>query len=197
MKEVNPLKKFKLFLNIEKEEKWLNEQLQKGYRCTNISEFGIYTFKKTDKSYVMRLDYQDYLPKKKFEEYKGIYEDFGWDYIKGFWLNGTRYWQKENDGQNVIFSDRQSQGNFYKRFMSYPFMWGIMLLVLAYMLYKDAELSGLYHEGLWSMEGSLFWKALVFETPFVLLKLAPVIMVVFFGISCYKAYRKYSILKEK
>lgn len=82
------MKKFKVFFDIEKEEQWLNEQLQKGYRCTNISGLGIYTFQKTYKRYVMRLDYQDYLPKKKFEDYKGIYEDFGWIYINGPWLSG-------------------------------------------------------------------------------------------------------------
>ncbi len=53
------MKKMKMFFDIEKEEQWLNEQLQKGYRCTNISGLGIYSFKKTDKRYVMRLDYQD------------------------------------------------------------------------------------------------------------------------------------------
>ena len=105
------MKKFNVFFNIEKEEHWLNEQLQKGYRCTNISGLGIYTFKKIDKSYVMRLDCQDYLPKKKFEEYKGVYEDFGWIYIKGYWLGGIQYWQKEEDDQNEIFSDRQSKVN--------------------------------------------------------------------------------------
>ncbi len=77
------MKKFKMFFDIEKEEQWLNEQLQKGYRCTNISGLGIYTFEKTDKKYVMRLDYQDYLSKKKFEDYREIYEDFGWSYING------------------------------------------------------------------------------------------------------------------
>lgn len=98
------MKKFsKIFFDIEKEEQWLNEQLQKGYRCTNISGLGIYTFEKTDKRYVIRLDYQDYLPKKKLVEYKGIYEDFGWNYIKGPWLSGIRYWQKEDDDQNEIF----------------------------------------------------------------------------------------------
>ncbi len=58
-KEVNRMKKAKIFFDIEKEEQWLNEQLQKGYRCTNISGLGIYTFEKTGKRYVMRLDYQD------------------------------------------------------------------------------------------------------------------------------------------
>ncbi|UOQ48799.1 DUF2812 domain-containing protein [Gracilibacillus caseinilyticus] len=187
------MKRFKVFFNIEKEEQWLNEQLQKGYRCTNISGLGIYTFEKTDKRYVMRLDYQDYLPKKKIVEYKGIYEDFGWNYIKGTCL-GIRYWQKEDDNQNEIFSDRQSRGNYYKRLMGYSFWLGTLCLAYCFMLYSDSEL---YHEGLWSMEGALFWKALLFETPFVLLKLLPALMVVLFGRSYYKAYSKYSMLKEE
>lgn len=189
------MKRFKVFLNIEKEEQWLNEQLQKAYRCTNISGLGIYTFEKTDKRYVMRLDYQDYLSKKKFVEYKGIYEDFGWNYIKGSWLSGIRYWQKEDGDQNEIFSDRQSKGNYYKRLMGYSFWLGMLCLFFSYSIYKD---SGLYlTEGLWSMEGSLFWKALLFETPFVLLRSLPALMVVLFGSSFYRAYRKHSILKEK
>jgi hypothetical protein len=194
MKEVIRMKKFKIFINIEKEEHWLNEQLEKGYRCTNISGLGIYTFEKTDKRYVMRLDYQDYLSKKKFVEYKGIYEDFGWNYIKGYWLSGIRYWQKENDDQNEIFSDRQSKGHYYKRIMGYSFWFGMMFLAYSFMYYRD---STLYHEGLWSMENALFWKAFLFETPFVLLKLFPAFMVVFLAGSYYKAYRKYSILKEE
>lgn len=183
-----------MFFNIEREEQWLNEQLQKGYRCTKISGLGIYTFEKTDKRYVMRLDYQDYLPKKRFVEYKGIYEDFGWICKKGSQLGGIQYWQKEDDDQNEIFSDRQSKGNYYKRLMGYSFVWGMLLLAFSYMLYED---SALYHENLWSMKGALFWKAFLFETPFVILKLFPALMVVFFGISSYKNYRNYSMLKEK
>lgn len=148
------MKKFKMFFNIEKEEQWLNEQLQKGYRCTNISRLGIYTFEKTDKRYVMRLDYQDYLSTKKFNDYKGIYEDFGWNYINGSSLGGIQYWQKEADGQIEIFSDRQSKSNYYKRWMGYS------------------------------------------SAPFALLRLLPIIMSAFFASSFYKAYRKYTKLKE-
>jgi hypothetical protein len=194
MKEVMQMKKFKVFISIEKEEHWLNEQLQKGYRCTNISGLGIYTFEETDKRYVMRLDYQDYLSKAKFEEYKGIYEDFGWNYLKGAWLSGIRYWQKENDDKSEIFSDRQSKVNYYKRLMNYSLSLGTMFLVYSFLLYGDTDL---YHEGLWSLNGSLFWKAFLFETPFVLLKLLPAIMVVLMGSSFYKSYRRYLILKEK
>ena len=78
--------------------------------------------------------------------------------------------------------------------MGYSFWLGMLWLAYSYMLYRD---SGLYHEGLWSMKGALFWKAFLFETPFVLLKLSPALMVVFLGRSFYKAYRKYSMLKEK
>lgn len=189
------MKKFKTFIDIEKEEQWLNEQLKKGYRCTSISGLGFYTFEKTDKRYVMRLDYQDSLSNRKFKEYKAIFEDFKWMYINGPWLSGIQYWQKEMTDYNEIFSDRQSKGNYYKRLMGYSFGLGILFLVYSYMLYKD---SGLYlADGLWSMEGSLFWKALLFETPFALLRSLPALMVVFFVSSFYKAYRKYSMLKEE
>jgi Protein of unknown function (DUF2812) len=188
------MKKCKMFFDIEKEEQWLNEQLQKGYRCTNISGLGIYTFEKIDKSYAMRLDYQDYLSKNKFKEYKGIYEDFGWNFIHGSWLGGIRYWQKEDDNQNEIFSDRQSKRNYYKRLKGYSFWLCMLFLAYSFMLYKDSEF---YHDGLWSMEGSLFWKAFLFETPFILLKLVPALFVVLFGSSFYKAYRNYSMLEKK
>lgn len=183
-----------MFFDIEKEEKWLNEQLQKGYRCTNINGFGIYTFEETDNSYVIRLDCQEYMSKRKSEEYIGLHEDFGWTYLKGSWLGGIRYWQKEAGNHNEIFSDRQSKGNYYKRVMNYCLVLGMFCLIYSFMLFSDQPT--LYFDGLWSMEGSLFCKALIFETPFVLLKLLPVFMAIIFGISYYKAYQKHSILKE-
>ncbi|CAM4294886.1 hypothetical protein BAMA111019_17315 [Bacillus manliponensis] len=79
--------------------------------------------------------------------------------------------------------------------MGYSFGLGILCLFFSYMLYKD---SGLYlAEGLWSMKGALFWKAFLFETLFSLLRSLPALMVVFFGSSFYRAYRKHSMLKEK
>ncbi|MCU5584152.1 DUF2812 domain-containing protein, partial [Bacillus toyonensis] len=118
----------------------------------------------------------------------------GWNYIKGSWLSGIRYWQKEDDDQNEIFSDRQSKDNYYKRLMGNSFWFGTLCLTYSYMFYKGLRL---YHEGLWNMKDSLFWKAFLFETPFVLVKLSPTLLFVFFGISFYKNYRKYSMLKEK
>jgi hypothetical protein len=185
--------KIKSFFDIEKEEKWLNKQLQNGYRCKNISGLGIYTFEKTDKRYVMRLDYQDYLPKEKYEDYKGMYADFGWSCIKGS-QRGLQYWQKEDDEKNELYSDRQSKSNYYKRVMNYTSSLTIVTLLISYMIYKDSSL--FLMEWLWDMEGALFWKALIFETPFLLLSSCPALMTIFFGGSFYKAYRNYSKLQD-
>ena len=188
------MKKFKLFFNIVEEEQWLNEQLQKGYHCTNISGLGIYTFKKTNKAYIIRLDYQDYLSHDKFEEYQTIYGDFGWTHLKGSRWGSIQYWQKPADSQNEIFSDRQSYVHYYKRLMNYSLSLAVMFLIFSFTIYRD---SNFYEtKGLWDMEGSLFWKAFLFETPFVMIKLFPLIMTLFCGISFFKAYRQSSILKN-
>ncbi|MDN4492975.1 DUF2812 domain-containing protein [Ureibacillus aquaedulcis] len=189
------MRKFKLFLNILKEEQWLNEHLQKGYQCTNVSGVGLYTFKRTDKAHIIRLDYQDYLSADKYKEYKMIYEDFGWTHIRGSRLGSIHYWQKTADSQNEIFSDRQSFVHYYKRLMNYSLSLAFTFLIISYMIYED---SSLYQtQGLWDMEGSLFWKAFLFETPFAIFKAIPLFMILFFGINYYHAYRQYSTLKEK
>lgn len=189
------MKKVKQFFDIIEEENWLNKQLQMGYHCSNISGLGIYTFKNTREDYVIRLDYQNYMKVEKFEEYKTIYEDFGWKHIKGSRFGSIQYWQKLADGHEDIFSDRESNIYYYKRLMNYSLSSTFMLLVICFMGYKDSSLYGT--KGLWDMEHSLFWKAFLFETPFVIIKLLPLIMCVFSGISYLKAYRQYFMLKEK
>lgn len=79
--------------------------------------------------------------------------------------------------------------------MGYSLALGVMFLAISFSQYRD--LGSLFHEGLWRMKGMLFWKAFVFEMPFVLLKLSPVFLAIFFGSSFYKLYRKYSMLREK
>lgn len=187
------MKKFKQFFNIIKEEKWLNEQLQMGYYCSNISGLGIYTFEDTKKDYVIRLDYQNYMSAEKFEEYKTIYEDFGWKHIKGSRFGNIQYWQKLADGDEDIFSDRESNIYYYKRVMNYSLSLAVTLLVINFIMFKDLSL----YEGIWDMEPSMFWKAVIFETPFAIIKLLPLIMCVLCGISYLKAHRKYSMLKQR
>lgn len=189
------MKKVKMFFNIIEEEKWLNKQLQMGYLCTNVSGLGIYTFKKINQNYVIRLDYQNYMPVEKFQEYKTIYEDFGWKHIKGSRFGSIQYWQKPADGHKDIFSDRESNIFYYKRLMNYLLTSTVMLLIISFMIYDNSRLYAT--KGLWDMEPSLFWKAFLFETPFVIIKLLPLIMCAFCGISYLKVRHQYFMLKEK
>ena len=85
-------------------------------------------------------------------------------------------------------------GNDYKMLMGYSLTLAMLFLAYSYMLYNGGSES--YHEGLWGMNGAISWKPFLFETPFVLLKLAPVFLAFFFIGSFYKAYGNYSVLKE-
>ena len=87
------MKKFKIFIDIEKEEKWLNSMLQKGWVCTRAKTFGFYyTFQKTsDIEQVIRIDHQNALKKDARQNYLQLHEDFGWHTIKANPSDGTYY----------------------------------------------------------------------------------------------------------
>lgn len=189
------MKKIKVFFDIIREEQWLNEQLRQGYRCTHVNGFGRYTFEETDVPHVLRLDYQNYMPGDKFQEYKSIYVDFGWTHIRGSRLGSIQYWQKPADGQQEIFSDRQSLTSYYKRVMNYSLSLALVFFIIGFTNIDNFQLY--MAQGLWEMEGSLFWKAFLFETPFALLRGSPYLLLVFFGISYYRAYRRHERLAKQ
>lgn len=194
------VKKIKFFANVIKEEQWLNEQLAAGYKSTNISMWGTYRFEQTNEKYVMRLDYQDYLSNQRFEEYKEIYEEFGWTHVKGSRFGSIHYWQKISDNRDDMFSDRQSKSNYYKRLMNYSLTFTIFFLVISFIIYDGNPLivKELYlTQGLWEMEGTLFWKAFLFETPFALLRLIPILILFVAAIQFYMSYILYKKIKEE
>jgi hypothetical protein len=175
------VKKFKLFVDVVKEEKWLNAVLAKGYKCTIIRSFGVYKFVPSKESYVIRLDFQEYMNKEKYEEYKGTYEDFGWTHIKGSQWGGIHYWQKAADGKDEIFSDSASHIAYFKRLMNHSAIFGFICLIFSINVKDGNWFSRLFNikasyltEKLWEMSGSKFWSAFLFETPFAMFRfLAP------------------------
>lgn len=58
MLTMTKIKKYKLFINPIEEEKWINDQLVKGYKLIKLSIPGIYTFIESDIDYVLRIDCQ-------------------------------------------------------------------------------------------------------------------------------------------
>src|SRR5699024_6209378 len=103
-------------------------------------------------------------------------------------------WQKKSGYQNEIFSDRQSKAQYYKRLMIYslPFTILFLLIGIDFLVKGNVYMT----EGLWDMNGSLFWKALVFETPFALLRLLTTIILIGMGIVFFISSRLFIVLVQ-
>ncbi|WP_176786481.1 DUF2812 domain-containing protein [Thermoactinomyces sp. DSM 45892] len=171
------MKKFKMFIDIHKEEAWLNEQLKKGYELVKRSSLtGVYHFKKTtNPNQVIKLDVQNGMSKEKYNTYVDLHEEFGWRRVANSRHHYIHYWIKEKDGHDELFSDVQSSGAMLKRIANYYLLWFVVFLAVStsgnvYLNPMDAYLT----PGLWGKQGSAFIKALLFETPFALMRCAPV-----------------------
>ncbi|TDB50098.1 DUF2812 domain-containing protein [Bacillus sp. CBEL-1] len=194
------MKKFKLFIDVEKEEEWLNKMIRKGWLCERVGMFGSYRFIKSSAvNYVIRLDHQTFKNKADFLSYKTLYEDYGWKHIAGTKMSHTQYWMGEPDGDTELFSDRSSQISYYKRLMNYNGFFMIFILFFIMLFYSDKNFEAIwnpkaayYTQGLWEMENPQFILGFLFETPFALMRfLSPWIMIIC-GIIFVLTYRKYA-----
>lgn len=171
--------KFKLFINLEKEEKWLSQMAQQGFMLNRVSMF--YHFTKgnaQDETY--RIDYRDFKTSYDFEDYKALFEDSGWIHVSGTRTSGLQYFKKYGDKNNEdIFTDVRSRALRYKRLSeryllcSVPFIfWFIVLITQGtvdfnyFLSPKDWYLT----PGLWELEGFDFLFSFLFETPFAVMR---------------------------
>ncbi|MDR2939519.1 MAG: DUF2812 domain-containing protein [Clostridiales bacterium] len=179
------MKKFKFIADFEGEEKYLNQMAQKGLHLKKYNSLGVYTFKEgKPKNSSYRIDYRQFPNGAKFDEYCTLFEDAGWRHVYGTPRSGAQYFlpipNKAQDGD--IFSDTESRMGRYKRFATQSTI--SFIIMLAYFIIaipKDFvffDIRSLYYtEGLWGMTGSMFWKAFLFETPFVLIRVIPLLVV--------------------
>ncbi len=187
--------KCKLFLNMEKEEKWLESMTESGWLLTKVSFF--YYFERiTPQKTVIRVDYREFKSKQDFLEYCTLFEDSGWRHIAGTRYSGMQYFLKvREDGTEDIFSDKLSQAGRYKRISN---LWFLMAFI--FLMYQLALVSGenwswanvavspkewYFTPGLWELEGFSFWFAFLFETPFALMRGIVAPLFPFIGAVCY------------
>lgn len=171
------MNKFKIFIDPLKEEQWINEIQNKGYRLTDISLDCIYKFEDSSKDYITRVDYQEYMNKAKFEEYVSIHEEFGWDHIRGGRFGAmTQVWSKIPDGNDELFSDRESKINYYKRYMNMSGGLAVLFFVYSMLFLPDGPGTIFLTPGLWEMQGMDFWRAFLFELPFALMRMLPALL---------------------
>lgn len=205
------MKKFKLFLRFENEEKWLEHMANQGWILSRKSLF--YYFRKVaPEAKTIRIDYREIKSAKDFSDYCTLFEDSGWKHIAGTKSSGTQYFLKENDDSTEdIFSDTLSRAGRYKRLSS---MWlSCAIIFIPFLLSLNsggwinfntmsAPKEWYLTPGLWKLEGLSFWWAFLFETPFALMRgigwLIPIIMALIcvgFAIKSRLLYRSETISK--
>ncbi len=200
--------KFKIFVNFEKEEQYLNEMSLNGFALVKYNSLGVYTFKNIEpKAMNYKVDYRVFKNKMQFEEYVTLFDDAGWEHVYGTKSSGSQYFlPKSNTEQNSdIFSDKESKAERHKRL--YAQCVSSFTLMLVYLIITMPSASKNYSlfdfntwyftPGIWDKSGSDFWRAFIFETPFVVLRIAPfvvfLILTVVYGVWAFKAdmlYRK-------
>lgn len=197
------MNKYRLFIDSEKEEMWINKIQQDGYRLVSNTLDFIYTFEETDEKYITRTDYQNHMSKEKYDEYLNIHEEFGWEHIRGGRFGMTQQiWSKIEDGNDTLFSDRDSKINFYKRQMNFTGSLAFLFLIYSFIFEPVTGNNLFLTSGLWDMQGTEFWRAFLFELPFAIMRFLPAILfpiaAVLFFVSYYKLDQaKKALEKEK
>ena len=173
------MKKLKIFLQFEKEERWLERMASQGWLLCGKSFF--YCFREAlPDTKTIRIDYRAFRGAKDFSDYCTLFEDSGWKHIAGTKSSGTQYFLKTNEGSTEdIFSDTLSRAGRYHRLANMWLYSAIPFLPLLLSMKTGGwiDLNGISSPkewyltpGLWDLEGLPFWWAFLFETPFALMR---------------------------
>jgi len=115
--EINRRTMHKVFFpwNEEEETNWLQQMALQGWHLEKVS-FLTYRFIRGEPGdFVYRYDFRPMKNRKELEEYTGIFEDAGWQYVAFF--SSWHYFRKEKTGTacDEIFSDNLSKLEKYRR----------------------------------------------------------------------------------
>ena len=182
------MKKFKVFVDMNEEEKYLNEMAKKGFILKKYSAFGRYHFEKGNPQDLhYRIDYRLFKSKSEFHDYVTLFEDAGWKHVYGTIYSGSQYFLPvSKHASDDIFSDKESKARRHERLSQVCLLnFALMLLYFLIVLISiDFKLENLFFltPGLWEMEGAKFWSAFWFEFPFMLWRVVPIIVLLILGI---------------
>ena len=146
----------------EKEEVFLREKHNKGYKLIKVTLPGFYYFEKCDpEDVVYKLDFNPQSAAEK-ESYLQMYADYGWEYLQD--MNEYSYFRKSvrnaDDRDTDIFSDDQSKLQMLKRIFLKKLVpvLAIFLLcvVIPFMNIAVGEINSPWNRGLLIFWGILF-----------------------------------------
>lgn len=177
------MKKFKIFINIDKEEAWINAIIAQGYRLKHVSSLGQYVFEELPSATnaeqhlpLVRMDFRTFSKREDFMDYLTLFEDYGWHHVAGKKSEGNQYFERTRpDCQEEIFSDSPSKAARYRRISSYWLMMFAIYLPLFIAYWNNFHFPSptgwknlFYTPGLWELNGLKFLMAFLFELPFAL-----------------------------
>jgi len=174
------VRKYRFYLNLEKEEEWLAKMAKQGLGLSRKTVSG-YEFRQIPpQDTVIRIDYRNFNTPADFEDYRMLFKDSGWEHIAGTKSSGIQYFQRiSKKGETEIFSDVSSKAARYRRlsgfWLSLALAYVPLLISLIYSSIVDpsAFLNPkllYYTPGLWDMTGQSFRNAFLFETPFAMIR---------------------------
>lgn len=174
------MKKFKLFIDMKKEEQYLKEMAEKGWGLVKYSAYNRYTFEKIHpESLSYRIDYQMFKKKGDYTDYLTLFEDSGWKHISGSQSSGFHFFLPENDNNQDldIFSDSQSSRARYKRLYNQATLWVALMIVYFILLQPSFEnISSWYlAPTIWEYSGLQLVGMIVMQTFFVFIQLLPML----------------------
>lgn len=191
------MKKLKVFSNAQKEEQWLNKMLQKGWQLKSVNAFNVYSFEKTsNKEKILRLDCQSFASEQKFQQYKALYEEFGWVHVGGSRFSTLQYWLNPNNKDDSLFSDQSSEKHYLQRLSKTYGACAYLFLFITFCVFKNSAQflnikDAYYTPGLWDKNGFDFWGAFLFETPFAIFRFGSPWLMLIFGLVSLNTYVKY------
>ena len=192
------MKIYKYFVDTNKQEKWLNKMNDKGYKLMKNPMDFIFIFEESDTDYVTRLDYRDRMSMEGYSEYLSIHEELGWEHVRGGRFGMTPHtWTKVKDGNDELFSDKESKVSFYKRATSYTGTFAILFMVYTFIFFNSFDGEIFLTPGLFDMEGIMFWKAFLFELPFALMRAVPPFIFLILAVMFLYAYSNLNKAKKE
>ena len=115
----------------EKEQDYLRQQHQKGWKFVRVNFIGLYHFEKCEpEDVIYQLDYNPEGLEHK-EEYVQMFRDCGWEYLQDY--VGYSYFRKAAalmDGEEEIFCDDASRADMMRRVFAGRYLSVFIILVL-------------------------------------------------------------------
>lgn len=124
------MKKFSLFVDMEKEEQYLNEMAKQGWHLDKYSVFNVYTFvKEAPQVSNYKIDYQLFRKKSDYINFLTLFADSGWRHISGSQNSDYQFFLPDSSQNQSaeIFSDGNSSNQRYKRLYRQAVTWGTLM----------------------------------------------------------------------